>query len=102
MYMNFHASSSKAQVIQAASLTIGNIDSQSKRPLSASRLAKENDLVMTTCPLPLSTMPSPRSLLREFAGRKKRSSAMLVDSRTLQSTPRSGSVLIAFFGCVSN
>ena len=31
-----------------------------------------------------------RSLLREFAGRKPRPTAMVVDSRTLQSTPESG------------
>ena len=31
-----------------------------------------------------------RSLLREFAGRKPRPSAMVLDSRTLQSTPESG------------
>src|SRR5271155_2506101 len=31
-----------------------------------------------------------RSLLREFAGRKPKPSAMIVDSRTLQSTPESG------------
>jgi transposase len=30
------------------------------------------------------------SLLREFAGRKSRPTAMVVDSRTLQSTPESG------------
>jgi hypothetical protein len=32
-----------------------------------------------------------RSLLREFAGRKPRPTAMILDSRTLQSTPESGS-----------
>jgi transposase len=31
-----------------------------------------------------------RSLLREFAGRKPQPTAMIVDSRTLQSTPESG------------
>ena len=32
----------------------------------------------------------PRSLLREFAGRKAKPTAMILDSRTLQSTPESG------------
>jgi hypothetical protein len=32
-----------------------------------------------------------RGLLREFAGRKPQPSAMVLDSRTLQSTPESGS-----------
>jgi transposase len=32
-----------------------------------------------------------RSLLRQFAGRKPQPSAMILDSRTLQSTPESGS-----------
>jgi hypothetical protein len=31
-----------------------------------------------------------RSLLREFAGRKPQPTAMVVDSRTVQSTPESG------------
>jgi transposase len=31
-----------------------------------------------------------RSLLREFAGRKRQPTAMILDSRTLQSTPESG------------
>jgi hypothetical protein len=31
-----------------------------------------------------------RSLLGEFAGRKSKPSAMILDSRTLQSTPESG------------
>jgi len=31
-----------------------------------------------------------RSLLREFAGRKPHPMAMIVDSRTIQSTPESG------------
>jgi transposase len=32
-----------------------------------------------------------RSLLREFAGRKQQPTAAVIDSRTLQSTPESGS-----------